>query len=116
MTRRPSKFQALLPVALMCTLVACQAKKSENPLGPSVAGPIAGVEISPPQLLEPAQGFKFKENQQPIKLVIQNSITTGVRPISYIFEVASDSDFNNKVFARSGVAQGDCRTSVPGTG
>jgi hypothetical protein len=111
MTRRPSNFLAVLP-ALLCTLVACAAQKSENPLGPSVAGPIAGVDISAPQLLEPAQGFKFKENQQPIKLVIQNSITTGVRPVSYIFEVASDPDFNNKVFARNGVPQGDGRTSV----
>jgi hypothetical protein len=112
MTRRPSKFQALLPAALMCTLVACQAKKSENPLSPSVAGPIAGVNISEPHLLEPTQGFKFKENQQPIKLVIENSVTSGVRPVTYIFEVASDSNFSNKVFARSGVAQGDGRTSV----
>jgi len=112
MTRRPSKFQAFLPAALLVTLVACQAQKSENPLSPSVAGPIAGVEVSAPRLLEPTQGFKFKENQQPIRLVIENSVTTGVRPVSYIFEVASDSGFANKVFARSGVPQGDGRTSV----
>jgi hypothetical protein len=112
MTRSPLKLQALLPLAVLVALVGCEAKKSENPLSPSVAGPIAGVDISAPRLLEPTQGFKFKENQQPIKLVIENSITTGVRPVSYIFEVASDADFNNKVFARSGVAQGDGRTSV----
>ena len=112
MTRRPSKLQALVPAAFLVTLVACEAQKSENPLSPSVAGPIAGVDISPPRLLEPSQGFKFKENQQPIKLVIENSVTTGVRPVSYLFEVASDADFATKVFARSGVAPGDGRTSV----
>src|SRR5688500_4216595 len=112
MTRRPSRLYTLLPVVFAVTLAACEAKKSENPLSPSVAGPIAGVDISAPRLLEPTQGFKFKENQQPIKLVIENSVTTGVRPVSYIFEVSSDADFNNKVFARSGVAPGEGRTSV----
>src|SRR5687767_15998058 len=107
MTRRPSRLYTLLPVVFAVTLAACEAKKSENPLSPSVAGPIAGVDITAPKLLEPAQGFKFKENQQPIKLVIENSSTSGVRPISYIFEVASDADFSNKMFARSGVAPGE---------
>ena len=94
-------------------LAACEAKKSSNPLSPSVAGPIAGVEITAPKLLEPAQGFKFKEKQQPIRLVIENSITNGVRTVSYLFEVASDSEFKTKVFARSGVAAGEGgRTSV----
>lgn len=105
-------YSAALAAASLLTLAACEAKKSSNPLSPSIAGPIAGVEISAPILLEPAQGFKFKENQQPIKLVIENSRTNGVRPVTYTFEVASDSDFNTKVFARSGVAPGDGRTSV----
>ncbi len=112
MTRRPSKLQVFLPAAMLLTLAACQAKKSENPLSPSVAGPIPGVEISAPRLLEPAQGFKFKENQQPIKLVVENSVTTGVRKLFYYFEVASDQGFANKVFARGVVPEGDGRTSV----
>jgi hypothetical protein len=112
MTRRRSKFQAALPAAVLVALSACAAEKSENPLSPAVAGPIPGVDISAPRLLEPAQGFKFKENQLPIKLVIENSVTNGVRPVSYIFEVASDTGFATKVFARSAVPQGDGRTSV----
>ena len=111
--RRRSKSQVLAPAALLVTLIACEAQKSSNPLSPSVAGPIAGVDISAPVLLQPAQGFKFKENQQPIKLVIENSSSSGVRPVTYLFEVASDLSFTNKVFARSGVAPGDGgRTSV----
>ena len=102
-----------LCVALTFVLTGCEASKSENPLSPAVAGPIAGVEITAPKLLEPAQGFRVKESQQPLKLVIENSTTTGVRPISYSFEVAADSGFQTKVYARSGVAQGDGgRTSV----
>ena len=112
MTRRPSKLQVVLPAAMFVTLAACQAKKSENPLSPSVAGPIPGVEISAPRLLEPAQGFKFKENQQPIRLVVENAVTTGVRPLWYAFEIATDLGFANKVFARGSIPQGDARTSV----
>lgn len=102
-----------LPVLFAFALVGCEATKSENPLSPSVAGPIAGVEITAPRLVEPGQGFKVKESQQPLKLLIENSTTTGVRPISYSFEVATDGEFQTKVYARSGVPQGDSgRTSV----
>jgi hypothetical protein len=98
---------------LLLSLGACQTSKSSNPTAPTVAGPIAGVSISAPVLLEPAQGFKFKENEQPIRLVIQNASSTGVRPLSYTFEVATDSGFNTKVFSRSGVAPGgDNKTNV----
>jgi len=112
MERKSPTRLAVLPAAMLVTFAACEAKKSSNPLSPSVAGPIAGVEITAPRLVEPPQGFKFKENQQPIKLVIENSSTNGVRPISYAFEVAADSGFGTKVFARSGVAPGNGRTSV----
>jgi hypothetical protein len=110
------KFTAIrlaVPAALLLALAGCEAEKSSNPLSPSVAGPIAGVEISQPKLLEPDQGFKFKESQQPIRLLIENAASTGVRPITYIFEVAADSEFQTKVFARSNVAPGDDgRTAV----
>lgn len=112
MERKNMTPAALLSAALLCTLVACEAKKSENPLSPSVAGPIAGVSITAPVLLEPAQGFKYKESQQPIKLVIQNGTSNGVRPVTYTFEVATDGEFNTKVFARAGVAPGEGKTSV----
>ena len=94
-------------------LAGCEAKKSANPLSPSIAGPIAGVEITSPALLEPSHGTRLKASQQPIRLLIQNSSTNGVRPVAYIFEVATDSGFTNKAYARSGVAPGDDgRTSV----
>ncbi len=107
--------QRLVALCMACgvVLAGCQAEKSETPLSPSVAGPIAGVNITPPKLIEPAQGFKYKESQQPIKLTIENATTSGVRPVSYNFEVATDSNFTTKVYARSGVPQGDNnRTSV----
>ena len=94
-------------------LAACEAQKSENPLSPTVAGPIAGVEITAPRQLQPAQGTKLKESQQPLTLVVENSSTNGVRPIAYSFEVATDTAFETKMYARSGVTPGgDGRTTV----
>jgi len=92
---------------------ACSAEKSSNPLSPAVAGPIAGVEITAPQLAEPAQGAKIKANQHPIRLLVHNASSSGVRPLSYRFEVSTDTAFETKVFARAGVSPGeDGRTSV----
>ena len=103
----------ILPALFALALAGCEASKSSNPLSPSIAGPIAGVNITQPKLLEPTQGFKFKESQQPIKLLIENASSSGVRPLTYLFEVAVDQDFTNKVYARSGVPQGgDGRTQV----
>ncbi len=104
---------AALPAVLLLALGACEAQKSSSPLSPSVAGPIPGVSITAPKLLEPAQGFKYKESEQPIKLLIENASSTGVRPVTYSFEVATDTEFTTKVYARSGVPPGDGgRTSV----
>src|SRR5687768_18006065 len=89
-----------LPVLFAFALVGCEATKSENPLSPAVAGPLAGVDITPPRLLEPAQGFKVKESQQPLKLVIENSVSSGIRPVTYAFEIAGDEGFQTKVYAR----------------
>ena len=45
--------------------------------------------------------------------MVENADTNGVRPLSYTFEVASDSGFSRKVFARSGRdARRDGKTSV----
>ena len=93
-------------------LTGCEAAKSSNPTSPTVAGPIPGVTISAPALLEPAQGFKFKENEQPIRLVVANATSSGVRPLTYNFEVAADPGFTSKLFSRSNVAPGDGKTSV----
>jgi hypothetical protein len=98
---------------VLLALGGCQTSKSSTPTAPTVAGPIPGVNISAPGLLEPAQGFKFKENEQPIRLVVQNATSNGVRPLVYTFEVSGDSNFSNKVFSRSNVAPGDSnKTSV----
>ena len=59
-----------LPALVLVPLFGCEAKKSSNPLSPSIAGPIAGVEITAPRLLEPGQGTRLKASQQPVRLLI----------------------------------------------
>jgi hypothetical protein len=110
MTSRLARFACGLAVF---GFVGCEAAKSSNPTAPTVAGPIPGVNISAPALLEPAQGFKFKESEQPIRLVVANATSSGVRPLTYNFEVAADAGFGAKLFSRSGIAPGgDGKTSV----
>jgi hypothetical protein len=100
----------LVPIAL--AFESCAVEKSENPLTPTVAGPIPGVGISAPSTVDPAQGSKIPVTSQPITLTIANATTNGVRPLSYLFQVATDVNFANVVFSRDGVAPGDGRTSI----
>ena len=94
-------------------LAGCEASKSSNPLSPSVAQPIPGVEISAPKMLEPQPGTKIPSASQPVTLLIENAGSTGVRPLSYSFDIATDSAFTNKVFSRDSIAPGDAgRTSL----
>ena len=83
-----------------------KTEKSENPLSPTVAGPIAGVNITQPQPVEPTQGIRIANNLQPVTLSLQNAATNGVRPISYRFEIATEVEFTNIIFARDGEAPG----------
>ena len=107
-----SKPLAAWPIVLLAAVAGCGVEKSKNPLSPSVAGPIAGVEISAPRPVEPAPGSKLKASQQPIRLMVENANSNGVRPLSYTFEVASDSSFQTQVYARSKVTPGSGTTFI----
>jgi hypothetical protein len=108
-----SRYLGLLAVATTAVvLTACEASKSSNPLSPSVAGPIPGVEISAPKMLEPAPGTKISVEKQPVTLLIENAGSNGPRPLSYAFDIATDTGFSNLVVSRE-VPQGDGgRTSL----
>jgi hypothetical protein len=104
--------RVLVLLALAAT-IGCRLDKTSNPLSPTVAGPIPGVNISAPKLLEPGTGWRLDSTVQPLTLLLENSSTNGVRPLSYTFEVASDATFNTRLFTRSGVVPGDDgRTSL----
>jgi len=96
-----------------CFTAGCEVSKTENPLSPSVAGPIAGVSIGTPDALQPCMDCPVKLRDQPLRLVLGNVGSTGQRPLTYTFELASDDVYTNVVFKRTGIAPGaDGQTSV----
>jgi hypothetical protein len=87
----------------MLVLAACTGlDKSENVLSPTVAGPIPGVAIGMPTLLDPRDGKNIPVGSQVIDLLIQNSPTNGQRPLSYRFEVATDANFSTLLYMKEG--------------
>ena len=108
-------FSALGVLAAVLVFPACEASKSSTPLSPSVAGPIPGVQISAPKMLEPQSGSKISIEKQPVTMLIENAGSNGPRPLTYTFDIATDTGFSNKVFTREGIAQGDGgRTATTG--
>ncbi len=111
MTQKMSAIVALVGLAVLFT--ACESSKSSNPLSPTVAGPIPGVVISAPTLLTPSAGQRVAFTDQPLTLTVANATTSGVRPLTYTFEIAGDAGFTNKVYTRQGVDLGsNGKTSV----
>src|SRR5215831_6034665 len=105
----------ILSVALLVSplllLTGCQVEKTSNPLSPTVAGPMPGVDITAPNLLIPSSGAQISGTSQPITLTIENSATNSPRPLTYSFQVATDAAFTNIVVTRSGISPGtDGRT------
>jgi hypothetical protein len=88
--------------AAAAATVGCEATKSENPLSPNVAGPIAGVNIEIPAPVSPSGGSEVV-NTSPVRLVFNNATTNGVRPIWYVVELASDAGFESKLFTNGKV-------------
>jgi hypothetical protein len=88
------------------TLAACEQVKSSNPLSPAIAGPIAGVTISAPAVMAPAANAQIAVDQQPVTLTVTNATTTGVRPLTYVFDIAADAAFSGVAFTQTGVQPG----------
>ena len=65
------------------------------------------MEITAPKVLEPSVGARVAADAQPVSLLIENASSSGVRPLSYVFEVATDAGFTNKVFSREAIAPGE---------
>ena len=97
-------YVSALSLALLTA--GCAVEKTSNPLSPSVAGPIPGVGITAPQMVLPSGGQRIAFDQQPVTLTIGNATTTGVRPLSYRFDLAADAGFTNILFSREGVEAG----------
>ena len=104
---------ALFAIAGALTIGACvRYEKSQNPLSPTLAGPLPGITITQPNPVQPNQNSRIPVDQQPVTLMVDNASTNSVRPLSYRFEVAGDGDFFNMVFTREGIQPGNGRTSL----
>ncbi|MGE3345789.1 MAG: hypothetical protein AB7L71_20390 [Vicinamibacterales bacterium] len=95
-----------VPLGLLALLSACEHTKTSNPLSPLIAGPIEGVSITQPILLEPEQGRKFKPAQLPLSLLIENPSSNSPRPFTLRIELSSSETFAEQVVAQTGVAPG----------
>ena len=101
-----SMTRLLVLASAMAAAGACEAVKSENPLSPTVAGPIAGVSISAPAALSPINGTAVV-NTEPLRLVFRNSVSNSQRPFWYVVELSSDSAFNSKIYSNAKVTPGE---------
>ena len=109
--KKPGLLCAIALLAIAAT--GCTASKSSSPLSPTVAGPLPGVEITAPKALEPVANVKIPVEAQPLTLLLESGGSNGPRPLSYVFEVAVDSAFSNKIFVAENVPPGEGgRTSV----
>ncbi len=93
--------------ALGLAFTGCEQAKSANPLSPSVAGPIPGVNITAPQTLDPPAGAELVQQGQPVTLIIQNATTSGERPLWLQIQLASDASFSQLLHHADRVSPGD---------
>jgi hypothetical protein len=99
-------FRGLSALFAITCLVGCEAAKSANPTAPSVAGPIPGVNITAPTLLEPFAGSTLVFDGDPQTLLIENSGTSGARAIYLQLEVSTDANFSQIVHQADRIALG----------
>lgn len=104
---RTFNFVGRMPVLLFAAGVlvtaGCERTKSSTPLSPSIAGPIAGVTITPPTPMQPAAGLKIKDTEQPITLEFGNADSNSPRPYTLSLQVAADTGFGSPVYAQVGI-------------
>jgi hypothetical protein len=74
--------------------------------GCSSTAPGPSMTMASGNLLAPANGTTFKFKDQPVTLTTSNGVSTGGGPVTYVFEVASDSGFATKVYTSAKVPQG----------
>ena len=90
-------------LALMMSVTACEVAKSENPLSPTIAGPMEGVVITAPKGLEPAANQQVRDSEQPLRVVIENPSSTSPRPFQMRMQIATDANFASVVWQLGGI-------------
>ncbi len=114
--------------ALAFFAVATTACEKSGPASPSATPPAggaaapteaatsstdaAGVTLTSPIAVSPADNAQVAFASQPITLVVANGVTTGRSALTYTFEIASDNGFATIVQTKGGVTQGTGQTGV----
>ena len=88
---RTPKIVIVLATATL--MVACDAERSSNPLSPNIAGPLAGITISVPTPIQPADGQLIAVGAQPVTLVFRSAVSDSPRPFWHEAQIAEDGDF-----------------------
>ena len=108
-----------MALAIAVAAAACQKSSPTRPSDtaadvstPVVADAKAGITITAPQLVTPADGQRFRFTDQQLTLTIKNAAATGSAAVTYTFQVATDAAFGSVVFTKDGVAEGNGQTSL----
>src|SRR5919197_652311 len=108
-----------MALAIAVAAAACQKSSPTRPsdTAAEVSTPIvvdakAGITITAPQLVTPADGQRFRFTDQQLTLTIKNAAATGSAAVTYAFQVATDAAFGSVVFSKDGVAEGNGQTSL----
>jgi len=92
--------------AILLGLSACDAERSANPLSPQIAGPLAGVLITTPAAVQPANGLLVADTEQPVTVRFMSAESNSVRPFTYELQIATDSIFAQTVLQLTGIEPG----------
>lgn len=104
----------LSAVALVVAATACEKKSPVTP-SPGDTAPAGqastvdaktGISVTAPVPASPAAGTQFKFQNQPVTIAVSNGVSTGSTASTYLFEVATDAGFANKVLTKDNVAAG----------
>ena len=94
------RFLSVPGAAVLAAL--CGACSSSNPSQPSSGGTAS---VTTPTAMVPATGAQIKNGDQPLTLIVKNAVVTQSSGTTYLFEVATDPAFANKVQSKGGVAE-----------
>src|SRR4051794_26620914 len=102
---------AIVAVISVVSVVACG---KNNPSSPSANTTVSSAvsadaavtgSVTVPQALSPAANATIRNADQPVTLTVTNAVATK-GPNAYDFEVATDTNFANKVATRRGIGEG----------
>jgi hypothetical protein len=89
------------------SIVACKKSTPTSPSGGGTTVTVTGVEQ-----VSPAANASIPNSSQPVSLTVKNATVTGGAAPTYVFEVATDAAFANKIVTRTGISEGTSGQTV----